>query len=562
MLACGFAGQVLVRLLMAAGRKVPLMIPDETGYLLTARLLSGGATGDMSGRTFYQAGYPLLITPVYWFTGDPAVVYQCVLAVNALLGAVLFLLAYAGLRRFEVGRLHAYAFAHAAALLPGLMQWGQFALTDVLLAVVVSAWLLTLHSWSSHDSAVAGAVSGALAAYTSVIHSRGAVVLAVHLMAMAFVLLKRRSPLRATAVIAGTPVLVAAAGGLLNRWTSAKIYPAGALDLGAILVKNVTSLSGLAWTVSLAAGKLWCVAVSGWGLSGVGFVAVVFVVVRGGDLRVPAGAALAVVLGIALASSAALPDEGTVANYAYGRYLTCMMPSLFVVGAVLLMRSRLRTVARAGLGTALLAITALSVVFLYAGEGINKRFYGAFDFPDISFLAGDWATAHLWQATWAGLAVFGAGVAARAAFGRRAGLPVFAVALVALSLTSVTLMTIRVTAFWDDKLGTATSLAPAGLERADRVALAYPGMPWRIWVSHAFQVRGGLTPFDPLDRGEPARGITLIIVPWKAGTPAKASWPAARRGWHLEVARDTYAGGWTAWRRDSWVRPASLTRRA
>jgi hypothetical protein len=562
MLACGFVGQILVRLFMAAGRTVPLMIPDETGYLLTARLLSGGATGDMSGRTFYQAGYPLLIAPVYWFTGDPAVVYRCVLGVNALLGAMLFVLAYAGLRRFQVGRLPAYAFAHAAALLPGLMQWGQFALTDVLLAVVVSAWLLTLHSWSSHDSTVAGAVSGALAAYTSVIHSRGVVVLAIHLLAVVLVLLKRRSPLRATAVIAGIPVLVATAGWLLNQWTSAKIYPEGSLDLGSILLKNVTSLSGLAWTVSLAAGKLWCLAVTGWGISGVGLVAVVFVVVRGGDLRVPASAALAVVLGIALASSAALPDEGTVANYAYGRYLTCMMPSLFVVGVVLLVRSRLRTVARAGLGMALLAISALSVVFGYAGEGIRKRFYGAFDFPDISFLAGDWATAHLWQATWTALAVFGAGVAVRVAFGSRAGLPVFAGVLVALSLTCVTLMTTRVTKIWDDRLGAATSLAPAGLEPEDRVALAYPGMPWRIWVSQAFQVRGGLTPFDPLDRGDPAPGITLIIVPWKAGTPAKASWPTARRGWHLAVARDVYAGRWTAWRRDSWVPPASLTRRA
>jgi hypothetical protein len=562
MMACGFVAQLLVRLLMAAGRTVPLMIPDETGYLLTARLLSGGAVGDMSGRTFYQAGYPLLITPVYWLTGDPAAVYRCVLTVNALLGAVLFLLAYTGLRRLDVGRLPAYAFAHAAALLPGLMQWGQFALTDVLLAVVVSAWLLTLHSWSSHDSAVAGAASGALAAYTSVIHSRGVVVLAVHLLVAGFVLLKRRSPLRVTALIAGIPVLIGAAGWLLNRWTSAKIYPAGATDLGAILLHNVTSLSGLAWTVSLAAGKLWYLVVSGWGLSGAGLVAVAFVVVRGGELRVPAVAILAVVLGIALASSAAIPDERTVANYAYGRYLTCVMPSLFVVGAVLLVRSRLRTVARAGLSAALLAVVGLSVVFVYAGDGITKRFYGAFDFPDISFLAWDWTTAHLWQATWAALAVFGAGAAVRVAFGRRVGVPVFAGALVMLSLASVTLMTMRITSFWDDRLGTATSLEAAGLEPTDRVALSYLGMDWKIWVSHAFQVRGGLTPFNPRYRGDPDPGITLIIVPWQKGIPAKATWPAARPGWHLVLERDTYAGRWTAWRRDSWVPLASSRRRA
>lgn len=562
MVTCGFVGQLLVRLLMAAGRTVPLMIPDEIGYLLTARLLSGGALGDMSGRTFYQAGYPLLIAPVYWFTGDPAAVYRCVLVVNALLGAGLFLLAYAGLRRFEVGRLPAYAFAHAAALLPGMMQIGQFAMTDVLLAVVVSGWLLTLHSWSSNGSVVAGAASGTLAAYASVIHSRGVVVLAVHLLAMGIVLLKRRPPLRATAVIAGVPVLVGALGWLLNRWTCAKIYPAGAFDLTPTLLKNVTSLSGLAWTASLAAGKLWYLTVSGWGIAGVGLVAVVFVVVRGGELRVPAGAAVAAVLGIALASSAALPDEDTLANYAYGRYLTCMMPTLFVVGAVLLVRSRFRTVAQAGLGAALLAVMGLSVVFVYGGDGLTKRYYGSFDFPDICFLAGDWAAAHFWQATWAALAVFGAGVAARAAFGRRIGLPIFAGGLVVLSLISVTLMTTRITTVWNDKLGNATTLQSAGLEPADHVAIGYRGMNWQVWSSMAFQARGGLIQFNPLYQGDPAPEITLIIVPWQAGTPAKASWPAARRGWHLAVARDTYVGRWTAWRRDSWVPPASLLSRA
>jgi hypothetical protein len=495
---------------------------------------------------------------VYWFTGDPAAVYRCVLTLNAALGAGLFLLAYAGLRRLEVARVPAYAFAHAAALLPGLLYFGQFVLTDVLLAVVVSAWLLALHSWCTGGSAV---MAGLLAGYASMIHSRGVVVLAVHLAVVAIVLFGRRARPRTAAAVVALPALVGAGGWLLNRWTSASIYPGGAADLNSALLKNLTSIDGLAWTFSLAAGKLWYLTVSGWGLTGVGLAAVVIVAVRGGELQVPAGALLATVLGIALASSASLPDEQTVANYAYGRYLTCVMPAMFVIGATLLVRSRLKTIARAALGAGLVAVTGLSVVFLYAGDGLTKRFYGSFDFTEISFLSGDWVTAHFWHATWAALALLGAGLAVRAAFGRNAG-PAFAGCLVVLSLLAAGMTVSRITSIWDTRLAAATSLAPAGLVPTDRVALAYPGMNWQVWVSQAFQVRGGLTPFNPYYRGDPAPEITLILLPWPAGTSPKASWPAARRGWHLAVARDTYVGRWTAWRRNSWVPPASFTNRA
>jgi hypothetical protein len=47
---------------------VPLATPDESAYLIAARVFAGGGPANFSYSTLYPAGYPLLITPVFWFT--------------------------------------------------------------------------------------------------------------------------------------------------------------------------------------------------------------------------------------------------------------------------------------------------------------------------------------------------------------------------------------------------------------------------------------------------------------------------------------------------------------
>src|SRR5699024_10091913 len=151
--------------------------PDESGYLLGARVLAGGAAGDLSGRTFYPAGYSLLTAPAFWFSDDARTVYHLVLGMNALAGAALTPPAYVALRRFAVPRPHAYALAGAAALLPGVLYYAQFALSDAVLPVVVLGWLLLVHAWIATGRPVPAAGASLLAAYASAVHSRGLVVL-------------------------------------------------------------------------------------------------------------------------------------------------------------------------------------------------------------------------------------------------------------------------------------------------------------------------------------------------------------------------------------------------
>src|SRR4051812_21440611 len=100
----GWLVQVAARLLLARGQGTPAAYPDETGYLLAARWLAGGPGGDLSGSTFYQGGYPLVLMPAFWLSHDPATCHRLVIGIGALIGAAIFPLGYAALRRLGLGR--------------------------------------------------------------------------------------------------------------------------------------------------------------------------------------------------------------------------------------------------------------------------------------------------------------------------------------------------------------------------------------------------------------------------------------------------------------------------
>src|SRR3569833_3216127 len=76
LLVAGWLLQAGIRLLLAGGQGVPVALPDESGYLIAARWLAGGPGADLSGSTFYQGGYPLLVTPAFWLRHDPQTCYR------------------------------------------------------------------------------------------------------------------------------------------------------------------------------------------------------------------------------------------------------------------------------------------------------------------------------------------------------------------------------------------------------------------------------------------------------------------------------------------------------
>jgi hypothetical protein len=65
LVAAGWLVEFGLRVWFSRGQSVPLANPDESAYLIAGRVLAGGPTTDFSYSTLYQAGYPLLIAPVY-----------------------------------------------------------------------------------------------------------------------------------------------------------------------------------------------------------------------------------------------------------------------------------------------------------------------------------------------------------------------------------------------------------------------------------------------------------------------------------------------------------------
>lgn len=540
-----------IRWVLALHQRVPMLIPDESGYLLAARLLTGGAAGDLSGRTFYQAGYPLVITPAFWLSNDPATVYRLVILINSLLGASVFALAYVALRRLHLTRGRSYLIATVTALLPSEVYYGQFAMSDAVLPVAVLGWLLLVHAWIAGGRWGYGAAASLVAAYTYCAHGRGEVIVVAHAGLLAAALWRRLASKRDIAVTANVLAIGSAAAWVLNGWVRSRIYPGGVQAHGEWLVHRLTSLDGLGWTLGLTAGKIWYLIVSTWGVAGVGLVAVGVVAVRRRTpeaTRVVAFLTLAAAAGIALATSAATADEGTVANFAYGRYLSPFAPVFFLAGAAFATRSTRRAAVWGLLATVGLAFGTAGIVRLHLGDRLSTNFFGTADFIEMCALTWNWNALQLWFATWVALLLLIL-AALIIATGGRDGFRIVAIGFIALDLTVMAVTTERETRVWDRRVETATSLAPAGLRPQDHVAVNYVGLQWRIWVSQAFQVRNGLKPIDRYRRETLPPDVTLVVVPWDVGEPPRQSWPAAPPNWRPVSIRQTYTGDWVAWRR-------------
>ena len=330
---------------------MPLANPDETAYLIAARVLAGGPGADLSGSTLYPGGYPLLITPVYWFTSNPATVYHAVVMINAAISAAILPLGYLACRRLGLDRPVAYGVAMVAALVPAAFFYSQYAMTNAVFPVITVAWLLATHSWLTASSArgryAAAAGSALLAGFAYMVHSRGLVILAGYAAVAAFMAWRRPDPKTARGSVAVAALIALATAGAawsLNRYLASAIYPEGARSLSGQMASSLHSVQGTIHVLEMAAGQLWRLVLDSWGIAGIGLVAALAVVARRGvrtDLRIMAGLAVAVTAVIACTAPAALPSDQSQ-TWASGRYLDGMIVTFFLVGAVVLLRASRR----------------------------------------------------------------------------------------------------------------------------------------------------------------------------------------------------------------------------
>jgi hypothetical protein len=564
LLVAGWLVQAGLRAWLSRAQVVPLAIPDESAYLISARVLTGGVTANFSYSTLYPAGYPLLIAPVYWFTHDPATVYRAVLlGINAPVSALVMPLGYLACRRLGLERPWAFGVAMVAALLPAALFYSQYAITDAIYPVLVLAWLLAVHGWLTARSVrgqyLAAAGSALLAGYAYAVHSRGAVMVAGYVLVGVLVAWRHLVRRGTVAVAALALCLPLGAARLLNRHLSSVMYPSGARTLAGEALIRLRSVHGAVFVLEMAAGQMWRFVLDGWGVTGLGLAAACFVIVRRSapdEVRIMAGLAAGVTLVTALTSPAALPPTQPQA-WASGRYLDGLVVVFFVVGAAVLLRSaprRVLTYAALVVPPTLLAAIA---VFAYTGGSLPTSAFGAgFVFGEPAVLTQDWTSASPLLASLVTFLLLGAAVGVVVA-AARVGNPgwikcahaVVLAGLGAVSLVASLQMTSHISQAnvpAQERSVTAV-VTGTGLRPGQHLAIG-TGLRWETWMPQAYEIWWAPLEFFNATLGAPPpTDATVVEAAWPAGRPATMSWPQAPGGW--KIVLEDPIDRWVAWRR-------------
>ncbi|HEX8928485.1 MAG TPA: phospholipid carrier-dependent glycosyltransferase, partial [Actinomycetota bacterium] len=276
-LIAGYLLQVALRAAISIGRDGPTIFADETGYLVNARVIGGGVSGELSRAALYRGGYSLLVLPAHWLGGSPVSEYRWVLIINALLSSLVFPLVYLLLSRpYRVPPRTALVAAFLAALYPPLVASTQFAVPEsllpvlVLLAALALAGVVTAHTPSGAVgwALVCGACAGALATT----HSRTAPLVALLVLLLLALAVLRRDLRGGSIAGVAAAVALTLAGQRLNAWLNQQSWGSRRdVDLQRVL-DNARTIASLRNVGALLLGQYWYLFVATFGLFALGLV--------------------------------------------------------------------------------------------------------------------------------------------------------------------------------------------------------------------------------------------------------------------------------------------------
>ncbi|MFE5774813.1 hypothetical protein [Brachybacterium sp. NPDC056505] len=261
---------IVLHVVVAQSAVAPRTPWDEIHPLQIARMLSGDHDVPKLSGSGYYPGWAILMTPIWWFTHDPATVYRAAIILGNVIGVATILpLALSG-RHLGMSTPQAIAVAGLAMCMPGRIEPADYAMSEPLL-MFCYAWaaLGMLVLWKRPTWWRLALFVGAIAA-AYLTHTRA---LALVLTAVVWLLFfTRRSVAKA---LVGVLALVAS-WWIVDRIASAinhRMLLTGSsktdLAMQAILHAQPEALA------KLLAGQSWAQVVGTAGLFALGFVVIV-----------------------------------------------------------------------------------------------------------------------------------------------------------------------------------------------------------------------------------------------------------------------------------------------
>jgi hypothetical protein len=364
-----------VRWWVAHERVVFHLTPDEPGQLAIARFLGGGTVWHMFDHSTRNPGYAALISPVHWFTDDPATIMRSALAVNALLGGVaVALLCVLAHRLTDLSPRWCVAAAALVSLLPGVLFVTDFAWAESLVTVTFLGTLVALLRFVDAPSFARGTVAVLVAGAAHATHDR-MVPLVVVTTVVAWVLVARHR----LAAVAAMGLTVGAAGltVAVNRFDA---FVVGRVWDDATGTNSADAVGGQLTKFSdlpiAATGQIWYLLVTTAGVIGLGALGLARSSIGGRNRALPTRADAVVVLGtvapLVALSIVFMADRWRPDQIVYGRYNDAVTGPIVLVGLASLVRVR-------AVGTLLIdaatvaAITVAAALVLVALKGDELR---------------------------------------------------------------------------------------------------------------------------------------------------------------------------------------------
>jgi hypothetical protein len=548
----GYAAHVCWRLWLL--RYVPVVVAhaDEDRYLLIARSLAGGPGGfGNDTEAFRRLGYPLILTPIYYFTEDPFRVHNIAQMVGAFINALAFPLAYLFARRvLSTGRWLSLGMAFVAAVLPAIVYYSQFVLTDVMFAPIGLAWLLLIHGWlagrTSASRLAAGIGAGLVVGFAFVVHVRGTVMLGVHLGLVLLVIVAKRGK-RAWALASAGAAIAATFIDFFAKQALGTSMVHGGQEPNNQMLAALTDALHFVRTLTDATGQLWYLAVATGGLGAVGLV-VAWRALRGpGDFvhRTMLGTILVTTVLISLASASALQLDNRVSNHAYFRYIAFLAPVWAMIGIAALVQAGLRDRVRLiGAASAVIGVT----LFVVLARISSTEWFHPFDTPESSAMTGSWDQFRPFKATIVAFVLLALWLI------RKTWIPMAVVVVVsALAMVSINVNAIQPMSELEYIPGSRL-VQDLGIDADDVVQTAEQvDMGSQLnFEREIFWQR--LTSFDA-EGGRPDSATTVVIAPWypfpTEDQEDVVHWDGTSLGWTRVYTYMNEKRQWAVWRRST-----------